>query len=285
MIQDIAPNVYQNHYDPAKQPAAGSYVIFFDNRKLFCRTGMGTLTFPTYGALTDHSGMFRYLFSIDQDEYYLALDQECVPKAPPAWEGWDLMPLFSLQRLQPKASAYAALEAASLGGWYTGNRFCGRCGHEMVHSETERALQCPECHNLVYPRINPVAIVAVRNGDKLLLTKYKGRGDVPFYALVAGFAEIGESIEDTVRREVMEETGIRVKNLRFYKSQPWALSDSLLMGFFCDLDGAETPHADGSELSVAEWVSRDAIPNRDDGFSLTSEMIEYFRTNGKGEYI
>ena len=154
----------------------------------------------------------------------------------------------------------------------------------MVHSDTERALRCPDCGNLLYPKICPVAIVGVRNGDKLLLTKYKGRPQVPFYALIAGFAEVGESIEDTVRREVMEETGVHVKNLHFYKSQPWALSDSLLMGFFCDLDGDEAPHADQTELAVAEWVDRKDIPNRDDGFSLTSEMIEYFRVNGKGDY-
>lgn len=284
MIQNIEPKTYYNHYDPEKKPSPGAYVIFFDNKKLFCKTGMGTLTFPTYGELEDKSGLFLYLFAIDGDEFFLALEAQGVPKAPPSWDGWDMAPLFSLQRLQPKHMAYAALEATTIGGWYMGNRYCGRCGHEMRHSETERALQCPECRNLIYPKICPVAIVAVRNGNKLLLTKYKGRPEVPFYALIAGFAEVGESIEDTVRREVMEETGVRVRNLHFYKSQPWALSDSLLMGFFCDLDGEETPHADEAELAVAEWIDRADIPNRDDGFSLTSEMIEYFRVNGKGDY-
>ncbi len=285
MIQDIAPKIYVNHYDPAKVPGPGAWVIFFDQKKqLFCKTGMGSLTFPTYGELEDREGLFLYLFSIGEEEFYLALERQGVPKAPPAWEGWDMAPIFSLSRLQPKHLAYAALEASSLAGWYGGNRYCGRCGHEMVHSDTERALRCPECGNLLYPKICPVAIVGVRNGDKLLLTKYKGRPQVPFYALIAGFAEIGEPIEDTVRREVLEETGVHVKNLHFYKSQPWALSDSLLMGFFCDLDGDETPHADQTELAVAEWVDRKDIPNRDDGFSLTGEMIEYFRLHGKGDY-
>lgn len=284
MIQDIGPGRYVNHYDPEKRPADADFVIFFSERKLFCRTGKGELRFPTYGELADRSGLFRYLFSIDGEGFYLALERECVPKAPPVWEGWELTPLFSLQRLQPRHLAFAALEAVTLGGWYAGNRYCGRCGQERVHSDVERALRCPHCGDLLFPRICPVAIVAVRSGDKLLLTKYKGRSDVPFYALVAGFAEVGESIEDTVRREVLEETGIHVKNLRFYKSQPWALSDSLLMGFFCDLDGEETPRADQQELAVAEWVAREDIPNRDDGFSLTGEMIEYFRVNGAGDY-
>ena len=284
MIQDIAPKVYDNHYDPEKVPGPGAYVIFCRDRKLFCRTGMGALEFPAYGALEDRSGVFRYLFSIDGEEFWLALTEDGAMQAPPAWEGWDLVPVGSLSRLKPKHLAYAALEAASLGGWYALNRFCGRCGREMVHSDKERALVCPQCRNTVYPRINPVVIVGVRSGDRLLLTKYRGRPEVPFYALIAGFAEIGESIEDAVRREVREETGVAVKNLRFYKSQPWALSDSLLMGFFCDADGDGTPHADGDELSVAEWVDRADIPNRDDGFSLTGEMIEYFRVHGKGDY-
>ena len=284
MIQDIAPKVYDNHYDPEKKPAPGAYAIFCEDRRVFCRTGMGKLEFPTLGSLEDRSGRFTYLFSIDGEEFWLALTEDGGLRPPPAWEGWDPAPVRSLSRLKPKHLAYAALEASTLGAWYEGNRFCGRCGERMEHSDRERALVCPGCRSTVYPRINPVVIVGVRSGEKLLLTKYRGRPEVPFYALIAGFAEIGESIEDAVRREVMEETGVAVKNLRFYKSQPWALSDSLLMGFFCDVDGDETPHADGNELSVAEWVDRADIPNRDDGFSLTGEMIEYFRVNGRGDY-
>lgn len=279
MIQDIEPKVYNNHYFPEKKPSAASYVIFYDERRIYCSTEGGELALPRLGEIGGVSGDFTYLFSIDGDEFYLA------SASAPAREGWDYAPLFAIQRLKPQHLAFAAMEAYSLAGWYSSNRFCGHCGGKMAHSETERALQCPACGNLIYPKICPVVIVGVRSGDKLLLTKYKGRPEVPFFALVAGFAEIGERIEDTVRREVMEETGVHVKNLHFYKSQPWALSDSLLMGFFCDLDGDESDvHADEDELSVAQWVSREDIPNRDDGFALTAEMIEYFRVNGKGEY-
>lgn len=284
MIQDIYPHVYHNHYDPARQPVTTSPVAFIQKKSLWCKTEMGTVRFPTYGELEDHSGRFVFLFAIDEDSYFLALNEDGTGKTPPAWEGWDWAPIFMFMRMKPKHLAYAALEACALGEWYALNRYCGRCGKEMARSETERALQCPHCKNLLYPKICPVVIVAVRNGDRLLLTKYKGRPEVPFYALVAGFAEIGERIEDTVAREVMEETGVRVKNLHFYKSQPWALSDSLLMGFFCDLDGDEAITVDAGELSVAEWVDRADIPNRDDGFALTAEMIEYFRVKGKGDY-
>ena len=284
MIQDIAPHVYQNHYFPEKTPSSGSLVAFVKNRSLFCKTAMGALRLLTYGELEDRSGLFRFLFTIDETDYFLALQEDGAPKAAPRLEDWDYVPIFTLMRLKPKELAFAALFTCQLGEWYGLNRYCGRCGTEMVHSSTERAMQCPHCRNTVYPRLNPVVIVAVRNGNKLLLTKYKGRPEVPFYALVAGFAEIGERIEDTVAREVFEETGVRVKNLHFYKSQPWALSDSLLFGFFCDLDGPEDIRVDGNELSVAEWVAREDIPNRDDGFALTAEMIEYFRTKGHGDY-
>ena len=102
----------------------------------------------------------------------------------------------------------------------------------MEKSTVERAMVCPACGNTVYPKICPAVIAAVHDGDRLLLTRYRGRA-FKKYALIAGFNEIGESIEDTVRREVLEEAGVHVKNLRFYKSQPWVFTDTLLMGFFC----------------------------------------------------
>ena len=123
-----------------------------------------------------------------------------------------------------------------------------------------------------YPKLSPAVIVAVRNGDKLLLSKYAGR-EFTNYALIAGFAEIGEPIEDTVRREVMEEVGLKVKNIRFYKSQPWSFSDTLLFGFFCDLDGDDTIRLDEEELALAEWQERSQIPDDAYEISLTREMM------------
>jgi NAD+ diphosphatase len=122
-------------------------------------------------------------------------------------------------------------------------------------------------------------IVAVTDGDKLLLSKYAGRAYTR-YALLAGYTEIGETIEQTVHREVMEEVGLRVKNLRYYKSQPWGTEQDLLLGYFCDLDGDDTIDLDEDELSTAEWVHRDDMNMEDDGFSLTREMMVAFQ-NGE----
>ena len=101
------------------------------------------------------------------------------------------------------------------------------------------------------------------------------------YALIAGFTEIGETLEETVQREVMEEVGLKVKNIRYYKSQPWSFSSTLLCGFFCEVDGDTDITLDTEELAVGEWFDRDNIPVEDDGVSLTREMIGVFKTGGE----
>ena len=134
-----------------------------------------------------------------------------------------------------------------------------------------------DCGNTVYPRIMPAVIVGVTNGDRLLLTRYRtGSGH---NALVAGFVEIGETAEETVAREVMEETGLRVKNIRYYKSQPWGIANDLLLGYYCDLDGDGTIRMDENELKYAEWVPKQEIVLQPGHISLTNEMMERFKNS------
>ena len=122
----------------------------------------------------------------------------------------------------------------------------------------------------------PTELQAIEDGDKLLLTRYADR---PYRgpALIAGFVEIGEALEDTVRREVLEEVGLHVKNIRYYKNQPWSFTDTLLVGFYCDLDGEAEIHLDRNELCEGVWMERSELPVREHDVSLTSEMIEMFR--------
>ena len=151
----------------------------------------------------------------------------------------------------------------------------------MKKDEKERMMFCESCRSREYPKICPAVIVGVTHNNKLLLTKYAGR-DFKKYALVAGFAEIGETIEETVKREVMEEVGLRVKNITYYKSQPWSFTDTLLFGFFCEVDGTSEIVLDEEELSVAEWFERDEIPVSEKTVSLTNEMILHFKHGGEG---
>jgi len=182
-----------------------------------------------------------------------------------------------LRRCCPRELCFAGMTAWHLYNWYENHRFCGKCGKPVRHHDTLRALQCDGCGNLIFPVIAPAVIVAVIHGDKILVTRYAGR-EFKGMALIAGFCEIGERAEDTVRREVMEEAGVRVKNLRYFDSQPWGFASNLLLGFFCELEGSDQIHIDEEELESACWISREELePVPDRELSLTGTMIEHFR--------
>ena len=109
----------------------------------------------------------------------------------------------------------------------------------------------------------------------MLITKYRSGNS--YSALVAGFTEIGETLEETVAREVMEETGVTVKNIRYYKSQPWGMAQDILTGFFCEAEGDAAIHMDENELKYAEWVKREDIVLQPNKMSLTNEMMTIFK--------
>ena len=124
--------------------------------------------------------------------------------------------------------------------------------------------------------------MAVTKGDALLVTRY--RNGYNHNALVAGFTEIGETLEQTVAREVMEETGLKVKNIRYYKSQPWGIAQDILVGFFCEAEGDDKIRMDENELKYAEWVPRDEITLQPDSISLTNDMMKVFKEGKDIEY-
>lgn len=219
----------------------------------------------------------RYLFSIENqgitEKYFLGNSHMLTPQL---MEKYEYRQQNVFRTMKPEDKAFAGITACQLANWYENTQFCGKCGTRLEHDKVERMMKCPKCGAMHYPKISPAVIVAVTNRDKILMTKYAGR-DYKKYALIAGFTEIGETIEDTVRREVMEEVGIHVKNIRYYKSQPWSFTDTILMGFYCELDGEDTITMDAHELSVAEWIQRENIPTEYDGISLTNEMIMRFK--------
>ena len=162
----------------------------------------------------------------------------------------------------------------------TGSHSWQLTGHTdpQVGADGSNVYTCPVCGQTEYPKISPAVIVAITNGNKLLMSRYRvNHSTYRGYALIAGFVEIGETFEETVRREVMEEVGLKVKNIRYYKSQPWSFSSTLLCGFFCDVDGDTSITLDTNELALAEWFARENIPVEDDGISLTREMIRVFK--------
>ena len=272
MLQDIGPHTLNLDYRKRK-PGNDDYLIACNNNGILIHTNEEFL-FPTiadgYRYYNINRDRLIYLFDIDGKKFFFYPDKLS------ATDDFKYQDIRSLRSRQPKWLCFGSATALHLIRWYDNNRFCGKCGYRMIIKENERALCCEECGLTVYPGINPVIIAGITNGERLLLTKnanseYKG------YGLISGFMEIGETPEDTVKREVLEEVGLTVKNIRYYKSQPWAFSESVLIGFFAEADGNTEPVLDGKELSEATWFSREELPVDGSSFSLTWDMIENFR--------
>ena len=262
MIQDICAE-YDRTY-AVRQPKPADPVLCY-RRGSVCAVSREPLTFPTASDFAPE--VLRYLFRVDGDDYYLA------PEAP---EGrYELADKRALRLAVPKTRAFAAMTGLHLNYWYTHTRFCGRCGAEMAPSPAERAMVCPDCGNTVYPTIAPAVIIGVVNRDRILVSHYAGR---PYTgtALLAGFCEIGETPEDTVRREVMEEVGLRVTRTVYAGSQPWGFDHDLLLGYYCEVEDGEI-RVDRSELRDAYWLRREEIGELADSASLTFSLLARFR--------
>ncbi|MBR1796639.1 MAG: NAD(+) diphosphatase [Clostridiales bacterium] len=281
MIQDIYPHKLKNTFVPGLKAADDSLVVHYDKDGRLLVKDEGK-PLPRLSDFDACPSSLTYLFSMDEDDIFLAEDETVgVP------EGYSYIKVRDFRKKSdvPKKSIFEAFTAKQLHSWYMNNKYCGRCGSLTGRSDIERAIVCDKCGNTIYPRVVPAVIVAVinkgqtREDDRIVLTKYNGRADVPYYALIAGFTEIGETFEETVAREVMEETGLKVRNIKYYKSQPWGVVDDILAGFFCELDGDDTISKDDQELAVAQWVRREEVVLQPDDLSLTNEMMTLFKEN------
>jgi NAD+ diphosphatase len=158
--------------------------------------------------------------------------------------------------------------------WHRIHRFCGNCGHSTEEKPDERALICAQCGLVNYPRLSPAVIVAVTRGDRILLARGK-RFKLPFYSVLAGFVEPGEDLEACVEREIKEEVGIAVKDIRYFGSQPWPFPDSLMIGFTAVYESGEITVDDG-ELRDADWFARDDLPRIPPSLSIARQLIDAF---------
>ncbi len=276
MIQDIAPHKLKNQYRSNARPDHDSMIFAMqpDTGKVLLSLNGCDIALPAWKLLRSQDPEVTYLLSLDETAVFLLRDPDRVT-LPSGFEWYDLRTIRR-EGAGPQHMMFMAYTAKQLAQWYLDNRWCGRCGKTTVHSDRERALICPHCKKTVYPRLNPAVIVGVTDGDKILVTRYAGR-DISYYALIAGFTEIGETLEETVQREVMEEVGLKVINIRYYKSQPWAMADDILMGFYCEVDGDTTITMDTSELKEAMWVTREEVVLQPDTYSLTNEMMTVFK--------
>ena len=277
MIQEIYPKVFYPEFRNKKATNKKSFALHFEyNKVMLIKDALtGEIRLPRFEDLEeDDEDIYEksyYVNAVDDEEFYLVDDMQV-----PEFGGFYMEGMQVLRKFSPQYQAFAAISASQVYRWMKSRKYCGYCGTVTEKSNTERALICPKCKNIEYPKISPAIIVAIRDGNRLLLTK-NAKGTYKFYALVAGFVEVGESLEDAVRREVMEEVGLKVKNIQSYKSQPWSFSDSLMLAFIADLDGDDKITIQEEELSEARWFEREDVPVLPYHISVGHELIQKFR--------
>ena len=267
MIQDIYPSKLDNSFHLYDIKDDDNLLVFDHDGRVLVSITDGQIHFTT--AKDVNATKTVYLFSVDDKRYFLAAEVCDHSK-----QGFSYHSVRELRDTCADKEMFAAFTAYHLHKWYFQNRYCGFCGALTGPDSKERALRCEKCGNIIYPRINPAVIVGVINEDSILITRYKT--GYAHNALIAGFTEIGETLEETVEREVMEEAGIRVRNIRYYKSQPWGMAMDILVGFYCDACDTDIK-MDDSELKYAQWTKREDIVLQPNDLSLTNEMMRMFK--------
>ena len=169
---------------------------------------------------------------------------------------------------------HIAGKAVLVNDWYLAHRFCGRCGTQTQLDEKDMMLKCPSCGQVHYPRIAPAIIVAIRKDDELLMAKHSYHDNIR-YALIAGFVEPGESIEEAVHREVLEEVGIKIKNLQYQRSQSWPFPNSLMLAFTAEYESGNIK-VDGDEILKAKWFKKEEIIRYGSDISISDWLIQNF---------
>ncbi|WP_199898746.1 NAD(+) diphosphatase [Prolixibacter bellariivorans] len=276
MIQDIFPHRFNNQYIANLPIGENDFVLHYHDNSLLMKTDGEALELPRKSDFPEITKRTEstFLFTLDDVPCFLVWDDLKVDYS-----------LFTYQEIsffrtieQPEI-AWVSIAGFHLMNWYTQNRFCGKCGSRTEHKSNERAVVCPNCHITVYPKISPAIIVAIVSGDKLLLARNANfRGN--WFSLVAGYVDVGETLEEALAREVKEEVGLDVTNIQYYKSQPWPLSGSMMIGFVAEADEHQPIRVDGNEIAEAAWFSRGHLPNHSSTISIAGEMIAQFE---KGE--
>lgn len=244
MIQDIFPYKFHPEYQPSSIRPGIDYFLCYKKDKVLLKSDTIPHLKDIFHIINTED--LKFLFFIDDIGFYTI-------EAPlEEFDDFKYTSINIFRKFSPKHLAFAGVTGYHLSIWYASNKYCGACGQKLIHSHTERALICPACSRIIYPNISIAVVVAITNGDEILLSKYPHGLN---YALIAGFVETGETLEEACKREVMEEVGLRIKNLKYYGPQPWGFSQTMMIGFFAELDGSNKITLDRNELSEADRKS------------------------------
>lgn len=276
MIHEIFPHRLNNHFIIKNDIAENDYVLQYSENTLLLKINGDKFGLPRKKDVSDvlNGSEGAFLFSLNGVHCFLVWNDAKIIHDQLVYKE-----ISFFRSLQPQEIAWAGIVGFQLKNWYLENKYCGKCGTKTKEKPDERAIICPNCNTLVFPKISPAIIVAILCKDKILLA-HNANFEEKRYSLVAGYVDIGESLEETVVREVKEEVGLDIKNIRYYKSQPWAFSGSMMIGFIAEADDTQPICPDMVEITEAGWFSRGNLPNHPPKISIAGEMIEKFE---KGE--
>ena len=260
---------------PADRSTAAGWFLFHGTQ-LLVRSGAAggalcvpQLTDPVEFGLTPDAT--QYLGTLAGVPCFLGAFAHLPVSLPPEYRFVNLRELFSVL---PDPVYAVATRAAHLAQWDLTHRFCSRCAHPVTLKTDERAKHCAACGLVIFPQIAPAVIVAVRRNREILLAR-SPRFPPGMYSVLAGFVEAGESLEACAHREIREEAGIEVCNLRYFASQPWPYPQSLMLGFTAEYAGGELA-VDGVEVTEAGWFSGDRLPQLPGKLSIARALIDDF---------
>lgn len=216
------------------------------------------------------------LLTVYPDAVYLSEDDNDlgmleIPDTALLPEGYQVIDIRQFFAENTEENNYLLARAKGLLTWRNGMRYCARCGAALTDSPTLTARECPECKSLFFPKIEPCVIVVVRRGNDILLARHVERNQ-DIYACIAGFVEDGESLEHAVKREIREETGLEITNIRYFGSQSWPFPFQLMIGFTADYESGEI-HVQKEELQEACWFPIDQLPKHPRPGSISYELI------------
>ena len=260
MIEKSLYENYEIHFSDEIKPDAGDYLfIFNENRELYLDSNK---------RLADSLDNFEVNFCLYIGDW--KNKKAFVVNVANSQSFYNLREVYEFSH----DLYHIAGKAVLVNDWYISHRFCGRCGVKTQLDEKDMMLKCPSCGQVHYPRIAPAIIVAIRNEDKLLMAKHSYHDNIR-YALIAGFVEPGESIEEAVHREVLEEVGIKIKNLKYMKSQSWPFPNSLMLAFTAEYDSGDIK-VDGDEILKAKWFTKEEIIRYGTDISVSDWLIQDF---------
>ena len=273
MIQDIHPHRFSNQYLASQTMDENDYILHYQENTILLKITGEELEIPRMKDFSEISDKTEhiFLFTLDDVPCFLISDNRRVDDARFIYKEINFFRTTGQREI-----AWISIVGFHLNNWYLQNKFCGKCGSKNQHKVDERAVVCPACSTVVYPKISPAIIVAILSNEKILLARNSNFAG-NWYSLIAGYVDVGETLEETVIREVKEEVGLDVWNIRYYKSQPWALSGSVMIGFIAEANENQPVCIDGKEIAEAAWFTKETLPNHPSEISIAGEMINKFK--------